>query len=163
MNTHQASLLFKAVTDLIPNNKKVVDAYCGIGALSLLLAKKSRYVIGIEFSQEAIDSANVNAKLNNIDNVKFIVGDAAQKLATLSNDIDVLVIDPPRSGLSDEMIKTILNQSIREIVYISCNPSTLAKNLNDLKSKYRIRQIQPFDLFTHTPLLETVVHLERIK
>ncbi len=163
LNTHQASLLFKAVTDLIPNNKKVVDAYCGIGALSLLLAKKSQYVTGIEFSQEAIDSANVNAKLNNIDNIKFIVGDAAQKLATLSNDIDVLVIDPPRSGLSDEMIKTILNQSIKEIVYISCNPSTLAKNLNDLKAKYKIKQIQPFDLFTHTPLLETVVHLERIK
>ena len=72
------------------------------------------------------------------------------------------MIDPPRSGLSDEMIKTILNHGLKEIIYISCNPSTLAKNLNDLKSKYRIKQIQPFDLFTHTPLLETVVHLVKI-
>ena len=75
---------------------------------------------------------------------------------------DVLVIDPPRSGLSDEMIKSMLKLKIKEIVYISCNPSTLAKNLNDLKSHYRVRSIQPFDLFTHTPLLETVVHLTLI-
>lgn len=161
LNTHQASLLFKAVTDLVPENKKVVDAYCGIGALSLLLAKKSQKVIGIEFSSDAIESANLNAKLNHINNIEFIVGDAAQKLASLNNEFDVLVIDPPRSGLSDEMIKAMLSHSFKEIVYISCNPSTLAKNLNELKSKYRIKQIQPFDLFTHTPLLETVVHLVR--
>lgn len=161
LNTHQASLLFKAVTDLVPENKKVVDAYCGIGALSLLLAKKSQKVIGIEFSADAIESANLNARLNHINNIEFIVGDAAQKLATLNNEFDVLVIDPPRSGLSDEMIKAMLSHSFKEIVYISCNPSTLAKNLNELKSKYRIKQIQPFDLFTHTPLLETVVHLVR--
>lgn len=161
LNTHQASLLFKAVTDLVPENKKVVDAYCGIGALSLLLAKKSQKVIGIEFSADAIESANLNARLNHINNIEFIVGDAAQKLASLNNEFDVLVIDPPRSGLSDEMIKAMLSHSFKEIVYISCNPSTLAKNLNELKSKYRIKQIQPFDLFTHTPLLETVVHLVR--
>lgn len=90
LNTHQASL-FKAVSDLVPSDKRVVDAYCGIGALSLLLAKKSKYVTGIEFSQDAIDSANVNAKLNHIDNINFIVGDAAQKLSSLST-VDVLVI-----------------------------------------------------------------------
>lgn len=159
LNKHQASLLFKAVLDIIPANKTIIDAYCGIGALSLMMAKKSHKIIGIEFSQEAIDSANLNAKLNKIDNCSFIVGDAAEKLANLKSAMDVLVIDPPRAGLSDEMIKTMLKLKIKEIVYISCNPSTLAKNLNDLKSSYRIKQIQPFDLFTHTPLLETVVHL----
>jgi 23S rRNA (uracil1939-C5)-methyltransferase len=162
LNAHQASLLFKAVTDLIPENKLVVDAYCGIGALSLMMAKKSEKVIGIEFSQEAIDSANLNAKLNRLDNCEFIVGDAAEKLSNLRLRPDVLVIDPPRSGLSDEMIKSMLKLKVKEIVYISCNPSTLAKNLNELKSHYRIRSIQPFDLFTHTPLLETVVHLTLI-
>lgn len=159
LNTHQASLLFKAVTDIIPANKVVVDAYCGVGALTLMMAKKSSKVIGIEFSQEAIASAKINAKLNNISNCEFVVGDAAKELATVKSNIDVLVIDPPRAGLSDEMIKSILKHKIKEIVYISCNPSTLAKNLNDLKSNYRIKSIQPFDLFTHTPLLETVVHL----
>jgi len=163
LNTHQASVLFNAVKNLIPENKRVVDAYCGIGALSLLLAQKSEKVVGIEFSQDAIDSANSNAKLNDIKNIDFIVGDAAEKLSSLSSDFDVLVIDPPRSGLSDSMIKAMKEHQFNEIVYISCNPSTLAKNLNDLKSQYRIKKIIPFDLFTHTPLLETVVHLERVK
>lgn len=163
LNTAQASQLFNYVKSLIPENKRVIDAYCGVGALSLMMGQKSKEVFGIEFSAEAIKSAEINATMNEMKNCHFKAGDAAIELAQLKKAFDFLVIDPPRSGLSDAMLEAVLKHQIPEIIYVSCNPSTLAKNLATLKQKYRIISIQGFDLFTHTPLLETVVQLKLIQ
>ena len=155
-------MLFRSVSSIEPCDC-IVEAYCGIGAMSLMIKHKAIEVIGIDNIQAAIDNANINAQINNADNVKFIAGDAAvnlQKIAE-SKKINVLVVDPPRSGLSDQMLAIIKNSNIEQIIYVSCNPSTLAKNLEIIQPEYDILEITPYDMFSHTPLIETVVNLRR--
>jgi len=139
----------------------VVEAYCGVGAMTLMMSEKAQEVVGIETITAAVKNATENARLNKIENVRFVSGDAAEELTHLSknNKIDVLVVDPPRSGLDDAMIATILKSKVAKLIYVSCNPSTLAKNLKTLRESYIIEEITPFELFTHTPLVETVVSL----
>lgn len=161
LNLTQAEQLYAKVVSLIPPSKFVVEAYCGVGAMTLMMSEKAQEVVGIETITAAVKNATENARLNKIDNVRFVSGDAAEELTHLSknNKIDVLVVDPPRSGLDDAMIATILKSKVAKLIYVSCNPSTLAKNLKTLRESYVIEEITPFELFTHTPLVETVVSL----
>ena len=163
LNIIQANAIYNKVIDSIEPCDCIVEAYCGIGAMSLMLKDKAKEVIGIDNIQAAIDNANINAQINKIDHVKFLAGDAAENLKKLSElkKIDVLVVDPPRSGLSDSMLNIIKDIQIEQLVYVSCNPSTLAKNLEVLQSVYDIIEITPYDMFSHTPLIETVVNLKR--
>jgi 23S rRNA (uracil1939-C5)-methyltransferase len=161
LNTLQAERLFEQVLAWMPAGQRVADVYCGVGALSLALARTAKQVIGIELSKDAIDSASENAKLNRVTNISFLHGDAAQILVDVSKQIDVVVLDPPRSGLDEAMIEMLMKKPFKQLIYVSCNPSTLAKNLAELQKKYRIEGIQPLDMFSQTPHLECAVLMTR--
>ncbi len=164
LNTAQAANLYACIDAMVePGCKRIVEAYSGIGGISMYLKDKAEEVIGIEIIKDAVLDARKAAERNGIHNVEFICADAADKLTYLSKkkSIDVLVVDPPRSGLDDLMLETMLRSRITKIIYVSCNPSTLAKNLAVLSERYEVRQIVPFDMFPHTANLETIVQLER--
>jgi 23S rRNA (uracil1939-C5)-methyltransferase len=165
LNTVQASALFTKIVNLVKIEDVVLDAYCGVGAMSLLMAKKAKKVIGLEINKESVKAAIENAEINKIINVDFSCGDVQKVLPLVlkTEKISVLVMDPPRSGLSAPMIDTLLNSNIPHLIYVSCNPSTLAKNMAELKKKYEIVSLTPFDLFTQSPLLEVVADLRLIK
>jgi len=144
-------------------NEIVYDLYTGIGTIACYLSRDADKVIGIEGSASAINDANYNAKLNNIQNIEFITGDI---LETFNQDFlnnhckpDVIILDPPRSGTLIEIKKTILLAKPSRIIYVSCNPVSLAWDLKQLTEKYNVTTIQPFDMFPHTHHLETVVLL----
>ena len=157
--------LYNVVKDWMPRSKTTVEAYSGIGAISLFVKDKAEEIIGVESIQDAVDNANENAILNHADNVSFICEDAGSALAHLvqEKDVDTLIVDPPRSGLDDTMKETILKSKIKTMIYVSCNPATLAKDLGVLKKEYRIVKIQPVDMFSQTPHVETVVLLSHKK
>ena len=140
-------------------NKKVLDLYCGTGTIALLLSKYFKEVIGVEINKEAIHCANLNKKTNNIDNVNFICGD----VSLLAKDLaaDYIVVDPPRSGLSKEGVLDILKITPEKIVYISCDPMTLARDLRILSTNYDVKEITPVDMFPNTYHVECVCLLER--
>ncbi|MDH6367967.1 MULTISPECIES: 23S rRNA (uracil(1939)-C(5))-methyltransferase RlmD [unclassified Breznakia] len=166
LNTAQASRLYDVVVDAVADNQEcIVEAYCGVGMMSLLLANKAKKVIGIESIPEAIQNAKRNAQRNDIKNTKFMVGDAGTELIKLSakQPIDTLVVDPPRSGLDDVMLDCIMKSDIQNIVYVSCNPATLAKNLAVLQEAYAITKITPVDMFSQTAHVETVVLMSRVE
>jgi len=159
LNTTQGLNIFKQVRNLIDAKcKLIVDMYCGSGVISFNLRDKADKIIAAEINDSAIKNAKQIAKLNHFDNLYFYCEDAANKLKEINEDIDVLIVNPPRSGLSAEIIKTIKHKHINKIIYISCNPATLAKNLNDLK-EYKIKHIELFDIFSQTANIESVVLL----
>ena len=129
----------------------------------MYLHDRADKVIGIDLDESAIKNARENCWLNEINNVEFIAEDASKALRNIvkSDDIDVLVVDPPRTGLSDDFLKTVMSVDIEKIVYVSCNPATLAKNLDVLQKKYEIKLVRPFDMFPNTPLVEVLVLLVR--
>jgi len=146
----------------IGENDDVFDAYCGIGTISLIAAKKARSVLGVEIVKEAIKDAKINAKLNKIDNVTFICDDAGkclEKLNAENKKFDVIMVDPPRKGLDDKFIKALLNVKPNRLIYISCNPETQARDIKLLQEKYNIEVIQAVDMFPFTFHVETVVSL----
>lgn len=138
-------------------NKKVLDLYCGVGTITLLLSKHFKEVIGIEINSEAIKCANINKEINNISNINFICGDAS--LETKKMDADIIVVDPPRKGLTSYGIDDILRIGPERLVYISCDPMTLARDLNILKEFYDVMEVTPVDMFPNTYHVETVTLL----
>lgn len=166
LNSKQAVQLYRTIASMVKeNNELIVEAYSGIGAISLYLKDKAKEIIGIESIKDAVVNANQNAALNGCEHVSFLCDDAANKLTYLSKkrSIDVLVVDPPRSGLDDAMLECILRSKIKNVIYVSCNPATLGKNLAVLCSRYNVDRIQPIDIFPHTPHVETVVLLSQQK
>lgn len=164
LNTKQAINLYRKVDELIKGEKKlIVEAYSGIGAISLYLHNKAERVMGIESIKDAVVNANMNAKANNVTNVEFVCADAADKLDYISrnNMIDVLVVDPPRSGLDENMLSVIMKSKIKEIIYISCNPATLGKNLAVLRQRYDVETVIPYDMFSQTAHIESITKLVR--
>ncbi len=166
-NPAQAELIFKTVWEKVDlqENETLVDLYCGIGALTLSANKNRGRFIGIENSPSAIADADCNAAQNGFANTEFICGDVLEtftpKFLSDRGSPDVVILDPPRSGTLIEIKKTILAASPRKIIYLSCNPVSLAFDLKMLLENYRITYIQPFDQFPHTHHLETLVVLER--
>ena len=163
LNTKQSVNLYNVVKDWMPRSKTTVEAYSGIGAISLFVKDKAEEIVGVESIQDAVDNANENAMLNHVNNVSFICEDAGSALAHLvqEKEVDTLIVDPPRSGLDDTMKETILKSKIKTMIYVSCNPATLAKDLGVLKKEYRIVKIQPVDMFSQTPHVESVTLLVR--
>ena len=139
----------------------VFDLYCGIGTISLFVAKYAKRVYGIEIVEEAIEAAKENAKINSIDNVKFMAGDVEKLLTNLIKKVetDIIIVDPPRKGLDNTSIENILNTKAKKIVYISCNPATLMRDLAKLEEKYTIKSITPVDMFPFTSHVECVAVL----
>lgn len=150
----------------LSGKERVLDAYCGIGTIGLTMADKAREIIGVEVNSDAVNDAIKNAELNGIKNAGFINEDAGEfmeKCAQNGESIDVVITDPPRAGCSKKFLDSLISLSPNRIVYISCNPETLARDLFVLKKKYKVKKIQPFDMFPFTNHVETVVLLEKPK
>ncbi|MCK9613918.1 MAG: 23S rRNA (uracil(1939)-C(5))-methyltransferase RlmD [Candidatus Omnitrophica bacterium] len=149
----------------LSKEEKVLDLFCGGGSIGIFLAGMAKFVWGVEVSQAIIDCAWQNAKENNIENISFFTADARAFLntqGTFYKDIDVLIINPPRPGLSNKIIRAVLRLNPKTIFYSSCNPDTLFANLKELSVAYKPEFIEPFDFFPHTPHLETLVLLRRL-
>ena len=147
----------------ISKEDTVFDLYCGIGTISLFMSKYAKKVYGIEIVEEAIEMAEENAKLNEVNNTEFIAGDVEEVLTDLIENRnvkpDIIMVDPPRKGLDDTSIKNILNTSPKKVVYISCNPATLMRDLAKLEDKYEVLSITPVDMFPFTSHVECVAVL----
>jgi 23S rRNA (uracil1939-C5)-methyltransferase len=167
-NSEQAYVLYKIVRDFarLTGNELVYDLYTGTGTIANFIAHKAKQVIGIEYVPEAIEDAVINSKLNNIDNTLFFSGDMKDILNTSfiqeHGMPDVIITDPPRAGMHEDVINAILFANPKIVVYVSCNPATQARDLNLLDRNYKVTAIQPVDMFPHTHHVENVVLLERI-
>ena len=165
--TEQAEALLKEVQRelQLTGTETIVDAYCGIGTLSLPLAKQAKSVVGIEIQQSATEQAAANAERNEITNVEFLTGSVETLLATLDFTPDVVVLDPPRKGCERRVLDTLLGMYPERIVYVSCNPSTLARDLKILcaNDQYRLTRVQPADFFPQTSHVEAAAFLVRTK
>ena len=148
-------------------NDTVFDIYCGIGTISLFLAQKAKKVYGIEIVEEAIKDAKRNAQLNKLDNVEFYVGKAEEivpKLYKQGKRANVVVVDPPRKGCDEKVLDTIVSMQPNRVVYVSCNPSTLARDLNYLDERgYKCLEVQPVDMFPHSVHIENVALIVKKK
>lgn len=160
VNDDVTLMLYNKVLDYLPKdkNKTVLDLYCGTGTISLFLSKYYKNVIGIEINKDAYLCANLNKEINDIKNVNFICGDVSKEIDNLKADI--VVVDPPRAGLSKEGIRDILKINPEEIVYVSCDPVTLARDIN-LLNGYKVVSDTPFDMFPMTYHVENVCLLKR--
>ncbi|SHH19685.1 23S rRNA m(5)U-1939 methyltransferase [Caloranaerobacter azorensis DSM 13643] len=167
VNPVQTEVLYNKALEYakLEGNEIVFDLYCGIGTISLFLAQKAKKVYGIEVVKEAIVDAMENARINGIENVEFYEGTAEEIFPKLYNHgikADVVVVDPPRKGCDKKVLDTIVKMSPKRVVYVSCNPSTLARDLKYLDEKgYKTIEIQPVDMFPHTMHIETVVLIEK--
>jgi len=166
-NSEQAYVLYKVTRDFagLTGNELVYDLYTGTGTIANFIAHQAKQVIGIEYVPEAIEDALINSKINNIDNTLFYSGDMKNILNTSfineHGSPDVIITDPPRAGMHEDVIDAILFANPERIVYVSCNPATQARDLNLLDGKYKVTAIQPVDMFPHTHHVENVVLLER--
>ncbi|AGC68931.1 23S rRNA (uracil-5-)-methyltransferase RumA [Thermoclostridium stercorarium subsp. stercorarium DSM 8532] len=151
----------------LTGNETVFDLYCGIGTISLFLAEKAKEVIGVEVVPEAVEAATKNAVLNNISNARFYCGEAEKVVPELYNEgirADVVVVDPPRKGCDEALLQTVVKMQPERIVYVSCNPSTLARDLKYLAANgYNLDKVHPVDLFPWTEHVETVVLMSKVK
>ena len=143
----------------------VYDLYTGTGTIANFVARQSKRVIGIEYVPEAIEDAKVNAQLNQLDNTYFLAGDMkdilTQEFIEANGRPDVIITDPPRAGMHQDVIDTILFAEPQRIVYVSCNPATQARDLALLDAKYKVAAVQPVDMFPHTHHVENVVLLTK--
>ncbi len=168
VNPVQTEVLYNKALEYaeLKENDTVFDIYCGIGSISLFLAKKATKVYGIEIVEDAIKDAKINARLNNLDNVEFYVGKAEEvvpKMYREGKTADVVVVDPPRKGCDEVVLDTIVSMKPDRVVYVSCNPSTLARDLAYLDERgYKCIEVQPVDMFPHTMHVETVAKLRRV-
>lgn len=138
----------------------IVDAYCGVGTIGIIMANKVKKVYGIEVVEDSINDATENAKLNNIDNVEFILGKVEEKIIEIDSKINTIVVDPPRKGCERTLLNTIIDKKINKIVYVSCDVATLARDIEILSTNYDLKEITAVDMFPHTSNVECVVLLE---
>jgi len=135
-----------------------LDLYCGIGTIGIFASKKFKKVYGIEIVEQAIEDAKENAKINKVDNIEFYAGDVEkvlpQILEKIENKPNVVFVDPPRKGLDNKTIGVLKDLKPKKIIYISCNPATLARDLKELEEKYEIKKVQPVDMFPYTSHVE---------
>jgi 23S rRNA (uracil1939-C5)-methyltransferase len=160
-NTRGAGLLYDTVVRYagLTGQEKVLDLYCGTGTIAIYLASSAREVMGIEMVASAVQDARGNCRRNDIGNCRFIEGDARDVLPHVDFKPDVLVIDPPRVGMHQDVVKAVLAIGAPTVVYVSCNPSTLARDLAVLKERYDVLEVQPVDMFPHTFHIEAVAGL----
>lgn len=165
-NVEAAERLYTEALALVDSfeGKKAFDLYCGTGTISQVLALKAKEVLGIELVEEAVDAARENAALNGLDNCRFIAGDVFKVLNEVSDKPDVIVVDPPRVGIQPKALDKIISYGVKEIIYISCNPKTLAENLRYLDYYgYKCRYLKPFDNFPMTKHTECIALLSKVQ
>lgn len=163
-NSLGAERLYSIVRNFMgdSSDRVVFDLYCGTGTIGQIAAAKAKKVIGVELIEEAVQSANNNAKLNGLENCTFIAGDVAKVIQTINEKPDIIILDPPRSGVHPVALDYVIKFDAPEIIYVSCNPKTLVENLKVLINKgYTVDKVKIMDMFPQTPHVETVVRLER--
>ncbi|MCJ7618515.1 MAG: 23S rRNA (uracil(1939)-C(5))-methyltransferase RlmD, partial [Desulfobacterales bacterium] len=161
-NTLGAEILYKKVMEYagLSGKEHVVDLYCGAGTISIFLADSAMELVGIEISESAVRDAEINCRNNGVANCRFILGDIKDCLEQVKKP-DVMIIDPPRAGMHEKVVKQVLDMSPDKIVYVSCNPATMARDLGMIKDDYSVLEVQPVDMFPHTYHIESVARLER--
>lgn len=163
VNPVQTEVMYRTALNFadISKNDTVLDMCCGIGTISLLAAKKARYVLGVEINPKSIQDAENNARNNHIRNCEFMAMDAEEFIQNLIDTPDVVFLDPPRSGFSETFMKSLSRLSPDRIVYVSCNPVTQARDYRVIEKYYRIEKIQPVDNFAFTAEIENIVLLKK--
>lgn len=158
VNKYNVKNLYDKVLEYaeLTGNENILDLYCGTGTIGIYLSKYAKSVIGIEVNEQAIFDANVNKNKNNIENISFICDTTSNINNIVNNDFDVIIVDPPRSGLDKNTINFLINSKTKRIVYVSCDIMTLVRDLNILKQDYDIREITPVDMFPNTYHVECV-------
>jgi 23S rRNA (uracil1939-C5)-methyltransferase len=163
VNTEQAEALLQVIVDelQLQGHEVLLDAYCGIGTLTLPLAKLVKTAIALEIQPDAVEQAIQNARLNDISNVQFRVGAVETLLPTLEIQPNIVVLDPPRKGCDSAVLETLLHLQPQQIVYVSCNSATLARDLKQLcrAGQYQLRRVQPADFFPQTAHVECAAFL----
>lgn len=159
VNINTCLKLYKQIKQYVGKNKNVIDLYCGTGSIGIFISDNNN-VVGIEKNEYAIMDAIENKKINNLKMIDFICGDSGKKLRKLKLKTDIIIVDPPRSGLNQETINNILNFNPKEIIYVSCDPMTLVRDLKILNKCYDIIEITPFDMFPNTYHVECLTYLK---
>lgn len=161
VNPFIASKLFEIVKENINESDRVVDLYSGVGTLSLNASQKANSVIGVEIIANAVLNSIFNAKINKLDNAKFVLNDATDAILKINDSFNKLIVDPPRSGLTKEIINVILKSMPEAIIYVSCDMHTLVRDLKLLKDKYKIEKLYTLDMFSYTYHVENVCVLNK--
>ena len=164
-NTPGAATLYNKVLEYaeLTGSENVLDLYSGTGTIPIFLSPRSRLVLGMEISESAVEDAGKNCRTNGIQNSRFILGDIRTGLSSLAFKPDVVVIDPPRSGMHKDVVAKTRDLATEKMVYVSCNPATMARDLAEMKDSYEVMEIQPVDMFPHTYHVESVAKLARKK
>jgi len=169
INTEVANMAYNKILENIPQNAVVVEGYSGTGVLTTMIATKAKYVAGIEIIPSAVKNADENAKLNGVaDKVHNYIGDAALLIdevlaAAPEGDTKIAVVDPPRQGVAENVLRAMMSANFNQIIYMSCNPATLARDCKILSEKYEIKEVIPYDFFPHTRHVETVIIMSRLE
>ena len=163
-NTRGATRLYEIVKKYagLSGDETLADLYCGTGAIAIFLSDSARTVIGIEISESAIADAKNNCQRNHVTNCEFLQGDIKSVLSQIDKPPDVMIIDPPRSGMHPKVVKQVLALAPPRIVYVSCNPATFARDIGMMKDFYTLTEVQPVDMFPHTHHIEAVGRLEKL-
>lgn len=161
VNPFIASQLFQIIGDNIDSSDKVLDLYCGVGTLSLMAAKKAQKVLGIEVVPNAIINALFNARVNDLNNTQFVINDASTAISKIKPDFNKIIVDPPRSGLTKNIIDVLLKIKPDAIIYVSCDPQTLVRDFTLLSSIYEIKKSYILDMFSYTYHIETILILTK--
>ncbi len=162
-NTRGAEILYHTVKQYahLSGTETVLDLYSGIGTIPVFLSDSAKSITGIEIVENAVADAEKNCRYNDIANCEFLVGDIKTRLSDITERPDVMIIDPPRPGMHKDVVKNVLELRPSRIVYVSCNPATLARDLWMLSGRYRVAEVQPVDMFPHTYHIEAVAKLEK--
>lgn len=163
VNSECAYLLYQKVKEYasLVGKEDVLDLYCGTGTIGIFISDKAKEVLGIELNEKAVKDAEENKLYNHVENITFICGDVSKKIEELKFKPDVIIVDPPRAGLDTHTREVIFKLHPKRIVYVSCDPMTFARDLKILQEKYKVLEITPFDMFSHTYHVENVCKLER--
>ena len=164
VNTDQTIKLYDKISELLEPNKddNLLDLYCGTGTIGIYVANKVNKVLGVEIVKDAIHDANINKKINNINNINFICGNTEKIIKDVKEKYNAIIVDPPRAGLTESIIRDIFRINPDKIVYVSCDPITLARDLKLLQEKYEVLDVVPVDMFPNTYHVETVCKLKKI-
>ena len=162
INNYICSKIFENLENNLEENNVCLDLYSGVGTLSIIASKKMNTVYSIEVNNNSYKNAIKNIKLNNIDNIKLMHGKVEDKIKEINEKVDVIITDPPRNGMDNHTISTIRKLNPTRIIYISCNPITLARDLNKLKDTYELKEITLFDMFPNTSHVESMCVLNRL-
>lgn len=160
INPYTYEKMFNHIKKLISSNDVLLDLYSGVGVFSILLSENCKKIYGIEINENSYKNALENKKVNNLENIDFMLGKVEDNLPKIKEKIDTIIVDPPRNGLSKTTIKQIININPKKIIYVSCNPMTLSRDLNLLNSNYNLESIKAFDMFPKTNHVECVCKLK---